>query len=66
KQLRMTANDASYDPARNLITARGTGQQPVELTDVGGTSSGSFDEVVWNLQTNRPEQLKNVRGAVRR
>lgn len=65
-QIRFDAAEAVYDPANERVIARGSDRMPVEVFDQTGASSGSFEELWWNLKTNRPERLKNVTGAVRR
>lgn len=65
-QIRFDAAQAEYDPANERVIARGSERQPVEVFDQTGASSGSFEELWWNLKTNRPERLKNVTGSVRR
>ena len=65
-QIRFDAATASYDPGSNRIIARGTDRQPVEVFDQSGVSSGSFEELWWNIKDSRPERMKNVTGSVRR
>ncbi len=65
-QVRFDAAEAKYDPTNERVIAAGTPGQPVEINDTTGASSGSFQEVWWNLKTNRPERLKGVSGSISR
>jgi len=66
KQLRFDAASAEYLPGADRIIARGAPQQPVRVFDNAGASGGAFDELWWNLRSNRPERLKNVSATIRR
>lgn len=64
-KVRFDAADLMLDPKANLLTARGSARQPVEVYDESGVSSGSFEEGVWNLATHQLVKLKNFAGELR-
>jgi hypothetical protein len=51
-----------YDPALQLLTARGGPRTPVEVDDPRGTGSGRFDSARFNLKTGLIEDLTNPSG----
>lgn len=59
-KIRFEADHATYEPAADRVIAAGTERQPVQVFDQSGLSTGSFDELWWNLKTNQPERLKNI------
>lgn len=65
-KIRFDAAEAVYEPGSERVVVRGTERQPVEMFDESGLSSGSYEEIWWNLRENRPERLKNVMGTIRR
>ncbi len=65
KQLNFDAAEAVYEPDNNRVIARGSARQPVQVHDANGATSGSFEELWWNLKEGRPERLKNVSASVR-
>jgi hypothetical protein len=65
-KVRFDAAEAVYEPGTDRVVVRGTERQPVEMFDQGGLSSGTYEEIWWNLKENRPERLKNVTGTIRR
>lgn len=65
KQIRFDAAEAIYEPGDDRVIARGTPRQPVLVYDESGATSGSFEELWWNIKEGRPERLKNVTANVR-
>jgi len=59
-KIRFEADHATYEPGGDRVIAAGTERQPVQVFDESGLSTGSFDELWWNLKTNQPERLKNI------
>jgi hypothetical protein len=65
-QIAIDALEASYDASSQLLTARGTERQPVQLLDPQGISQGSFEEVVWDARAEQIQRMRNVQAQVRR
>ncbi len=57
KAMNFTAHTVDYDPATFRMTARASAEDPG--TEEQGGSSGSFEELVYNIQT---QQVETVRG----
>jgi hypothetical protein len=64
-QLQLDAAEVAYDAVDELLTARGSDREPVEVFSGPGVSRGSFQEVVWNARTDQIE-MRQVRAQVRR
>jgi lipopolysaccharide export system protein LptA len=65
-QIQIEAQDVTYDAQRELLTARGSERQPVELYNESGLSRGAFQEVVWDARAEQIQRMREVRGQVRR
>ena len=65
-QIQIEAQDVTYDAAAELLTARGSERQPVELYNASGVSRGSFQEVVWDARAEQIQRMREVRAQVRR
>jgi lipopolysaccharide export system protein LptA len=66
RQIQFDAEQISYDPSLELITARGSDGAPVQVYDSNGTSAGSFLEVSWETRTQRIKHVRNVQAVIRR
>lgn len=66
KNSRFDAVDCIYDPANNRIIARGTPRNPIQIYDENGLSTGSVEELWWNIKEGRPERMKNVSAEMRK
>jgi hypothetical protein len=66
KTMSFDAAEATYDPGNDRVTARGVPGQPVQVQDDNNVSTGSFDELWWNLKTNQAERMKNGAGSIQR
>ena len=65
-RMTITAAQAVYDPATQIMTANGSARQPVELFDSQGVSTGTFDDVQYNMQTGLVEHLGHAHVGLRR
>ncbi len=61
-----SAHSIVYDPKTSLLTARGTPDVPGETFDAQGASTGTFDELIYNTQTQMTEEVRGARGGVHR
>lgn len=59
-KIRFESDHAIYQPADDRVIAVGTEREPVQVFDETGLSTGTFDEMWWNVKTNQPERLKNI------
>lgn len=66
KTMRIEAPRAIFEPAADRVIATGTARQPVEWFDDKGLSRGSFAEMWWNVKTNQPEKVIDVKVEVNR
>lgn len=57
--------DLVYDLFAQRATAKGTDLKPVEVLNAAGTSRIGFSSVVWNLETGKVEDLRDVSGQIR-
>ena len=65
-RMQITADTAVYDPQTQIMIATGSVRQPVEVFDNQGVSSGTFDEVEYNMQTGLIKRLKNAHTSMNR
>jgi hypothetical protein len=47
------------------MTARGSPEEPVVVFDEQSGSSNTFEEVIYNVQTQQPEFMKHGEGEMR-
>jgi lipopolysaccharide export system protein LptA len=66
RQIQFDADQISFDPVQELITARGSERVPVRVYDSNGASGGSFVEIGWETRTQRVKHVKNVQAVIRR
>ncbi|MGA2496860.1 MAG: hypothetical protein ABSH20_03920, partial [Tepidisphaeraceae bacterium] len=60
-QLYVVADTIDYDPVSHLLTVRGKGRQRArQLDPKTELETASFDEMVWNTQTNHVIDSKNL------
>ncbi|MDB5327503.1 MAG: OstA-like protein [Phycisphaerales bacterium] len=66
-QVSIDAPSAVYDPSKDLLIAKGTPRQPVQLHEEGnGMSRGSIGEIWWNVKTNQPVKMFDVTTEINR
>jgi hypothetical protein len=65
KSIHFTADTVDYDPTTYLMTAHGTADKPGEVLDDQGGSAGSFRELIYNVQTQMPENINGGGGEIR-
>jgi hypothetical protein len=62
--IRFEAAEIEYEPASNIVAARGTPRHPVSVLDAAGLSTGSFAELHFNTQTEKI-RLRNLQATMR-
>lgn len=63
KDVEMTAGHIDFDPETGLLSAKGTGRNPVEVRR--GLSPGTFSEVVYNVRTKMIDRMRYMNGTLR-
>jgi hypothetical protein len=65
RQIHFDAPQIEFNPTTHELTARGKDRESALLYDDTGAARGSFDELVYNVQTGQ-QRFKNFRATVRR
>lgn len=60
------ATSVDYNPANDLLIAKGTDRQPVQVTSADGRKSTTFREVWFNTRTNTMEKMIDMDADVRK
>jgi lipopolysaccharide export system protein LptA len=66
RQIQFDADQISYDPAQELMIARGHERAPVRVYSPTGEAAGSFLEIGWETRTQQIKHVKNVQATIRR
>jgi hypothetical protein len=64
KPYRFSAHTADYDPTTSRMTAHGSPEEPGTIYEPDG-STASFEELIYNVQTQQPEIIKRAQGEMR-